>query len=267
MWQRTDDMVFIEEEKERHMEAQVEAAITKEAGLADAAADGVGDMVVEGGGDANNASAAAAVGLRGLESVKGGERLMETMDLVSAELKAMEQEEAKGADSFDGGGRSRSRRTANPILQNMHPLKFLMKTLAGIKAPDLEQALLVLPFHYVKRLFEQLVHVARDSTHLELCARVATFLLKVHFTQVTVTSELTPSLLTLQKVLTSRLGEYRLMIGANVAGLRIMHREVREDATAYFIDVEPTPPQVGVEKKDKKKNRNKRKEAKRKRDA
>ena len=189
---------------------------------------------------------------------------METMDLVSAELKAIEQEEAKWTNSGDGDDRSHTRRTANPILQNMHPLKFLMKTLAGIKAPDLEQALLVLPFHYVKRLFEQLVDVARESTNLELCARVATFLLKVHFTQVTVTSELTPTLLTLQKILTSRLGEYRLMIGANVAGLRIMHREVREDATAYFIDAEPGAPVMGAERKDRNK---KKKEAKRKRDA
>lgn len=35
VWERTEDMVFVDEEKERFMEAQIEASINKDAGLND----------------------------------------------------------------------------------------------------------------------------------------------------------------------------------------------------------------------------------------
>jgi len=226
VWQRTEDMVFVEEEKERYMESQVEASIAKEAGLADA----------EGGGPSAT--------LRSLESVKGGERLMECMDIVEAELKVLEgiAKRTEGVAKGDTHAAAAARRVANPVLLGMSPYKFLVHTLRQIKAPDMEQALLVLPFHYVNRLLAMLLQLAQRSLDLEQCARITVFLLRCHYAQISVTAELVPVLLDLKALLVTRLSEYRGLIGCNVAGLKIMHREVKEDASAYFVDFsEPVP--------------------------
>jgi U3 small nucleolar RNA-associated protein 12 len=219
-------MVFVEEEKERYMESVVETSIAKEAGLADA----------EGGGPSAT--------LRSLESVKGGERLMECMDIVEAELKVLDgiAERTQGMAKGNTVAAAAARRVKNPVLLGMSPYKFLVHTLRQIKAPDMEQALLVLPFHYVSRLLAMLLQLAHRSLDLEQCARITVFLLRCHYAQISVTAELVPVLLDLKALLVTRLSQYRGLIGSNVAGLKIMHREVKEDASAYFVDFsEPVP--------------------------
>lgn len=49
-----------------------------------------------------------------------------------------------------------------------------------IKTPELEQALLVLPFSQVESLANFLVRLLAAGLEVELCARCAVFLLKVH---------------------------------------------------------------------------------------
>lgn len=49
-----------------------------------------------------------------------------------------------------------------------------------IKAPELEQALLVLPFSQVETLAKFLVRLLAAGLEVELCARCAVFLLRVH---------------------------------------------------------------------------------------
>lgn len=49
-----------------------------------------------------------------------------------------------------------------------------------IKTPELEQALLVLPFSQVESLANFLVKLLAAGLEVELCARCAVFLLRVH---------------------------------------------------------------------------------------
>lgn len=49
-----------------------------------------------------------------------------------------------------------------------------------IKTPELEQALLVLPFSQVESLANFLVRLLAAGLEVELCARCAVFLLRVH---------------------------------------------------------------------------------------
>lgn len=49
-----------------------------------------------------------------------------------------------------------------------------------IKAPELEQALLVLPFSQVETIANFLVKLLAAGLEVELCARCAIFLLRVH---------------------------------------------------------------------------------------
>jgi hypothetical protein len=77
---------------------------------------------------------------------------------------------------------------------------------------------------------------------LEQCARITVFLLRCHYAQISVTAELVPVLLDLKALLVTRLSEYRGLIGSNVAGLKIMHKEVKDNASAFVVDFsEPVP--------------------------
>lgn len=49
-----------------------------------------------------------------------------------------------------------------------------------IKTPELEQALLVLPFSQVESMAKFLVRLLAAGLEVELCARCAVFLLRVH---------------------------------------------------------------------------------------
>ena len=142
----TDAYVYY---RERALEAKVdqsaETALNDEA--RDLAAAGNSGAVVT---SSNNSTAAAAAA--SIESVKGGEMLMAALDLVQTELPNFSETE----EETRGRGRAPAR---NPLLLGLTPYAYMMRSLRSVKAPDLEHALLVLPFHYVCRLIGVLIQV------------------------------------------------------------------------------------------------------------
>ena len=84
-----------------------------------------------------------------------------------------------------------------------------------------------------------LVELTRRNMDIELCARCAVFLIKVHNDQITASHTLISEISDLREIITNSLSEYRLIIGANVVGLRMMSRFVEGNRTAYFVDFEP----------------------------
>ena len=116
----------------------------------------------------SRAAEAMALGVasKSVESVKGGEMLMNALDLVEAELPNF-------GDSFDIASNSKDtnagtptavavnkgKQYRNPLLLGLSPYSYMIRALRLIKAPDLEQALLVLPFFYVTRLISMLIKV------------------------------------------------------------------------------------------------------------
>ena len=115
MWSRTEDMVFVEEERERHFEVQIESSMEKKE---------------------QHDAAAESGALPSIESLKGAERLLEALELAQKEISLAQQPGY----------------VASPLLLGQTPLKYIASTLKYIKASDLEQALLVLPFHLVQCL-------------------------------------------------------------------------------------------------------------------
>jgi U3 small nucleolar RNA-associated protein 12 len=109
---------------------------------------------------------------------------------------------------------------------NLTPLKYLQRQLRLIKQPDLEPALLTLPFHYVKRMLFLLVQLSRSGLDIELCCRCAVFLIVCHGSQITATTSLLPELLALRDMINSTIGAYRDLVGVNLAGLNFMQRSI-----------------------------------------
>lgn len=147
VWARTEDLVFVEEEKERALDAQVDSSLDKEK-----QDERVGEVSV--------------AALSSAESARGAELLMQAMDLVEEELALRAEQEAlaaskKESEKDEEQKKKKARKEeANPLLLGLSPLQYLQRALRMIKGPDLEPALLVLPMHYVKRLLSLLVLVS-----------------------------------------------------------------------------------------------------------
>ena len=96
VWERGDDLVFVEEERERAMEFEVDRAATgghstaasSSGGSGSAGGSGSGSGVAEGtvGSVEGDTSAGSSSSLASIDSVRGGEMLMDALDLVLTEL-------------------------------------------------------------------------------------------------------------------------------------------------------------------------------------
>ncbi len=241
IWKRSEDLVFIEEEKERMIEAQVDQSLdnNKEGGISSSAIAGTQTV---------------ATTLTSVESVRSGEMLMEAIDLVEAELVLQEEARAiaestkkQDGESSDGPKAKKKKVESNPLMLGLSPYQYLQRALRMIKSPDLEPALLVLPFHYVKRFISLLVKLSKTGLDIELCCKCAVFLLLTHQLQVSTTATLLPELLALKEVLRSCMNGYRELIGTNNAGLVYVQRliETEDDEKTALVELMQKGDKIG----------------------
>ena len=77
---------------------------------------------------------------------------------------------------------------SNPLLLGLEPARYLLWVLRSINVADIEQAVMILPLSKVERLIYYLVHLMKNNLAVELCCKLAVFLVKVHQKQVRVKS-------------------------------------------------------------------------------
>ncbi len=171
VWERTKDMVFLEEERglelerrfdrtDGHMEQATEELLRKKSANDD-------DDEVE-------PQSEAAV-RQSVLSIAAGDRILAAIELADQELKTIASfRKSQGA----------TERSPNPLLLGMDTTAYVLWVLKSIKHAELEQSLLVLPVEYVSRLLYYLVALLRKGQGIEICSRVAVFLVKAHQYQV-----------------------------------------------------------------------------------
>ncbi len=220
LWERGEDLVFVEEERERAIEALTEKA--------------AGEDIISPENTATYQDTAPTATLKSVESVRSGELLMEAVEIVEAEISDIEQHSFKAAS---GNHVRLARRVPDVRLLGLEPMAYLLRCLRLIKQPDLEQALLVLPFHFVVRLLRLLIEMCQHARYdVELSCRCAIFLLRCHFQQIVSARALIPEIQALKDAVRMNMGSLRELVGINLAGLRHMKRSHDEDNTK-FIDV------------------------------
>ncbi|CAI5738910.1 unnamed protein product [Hyaloperonospora brassicae] len=270
---RTEDQVFIEEEKEKEMEQLFEDELTSSSTSKGPA---LGKEKGEAGEEAHDASASAAK--RTIESVRAGESLMEAIDLAEAELEAIADfarvqkkklreaaaaakkrkqekkkivEEAKAGvlpateDKKEDGCAESSKlkkasRPPNMLLLGYSPLKYVLHTLRRIRPHDMEEALIVLPFDYVERVIRLLLQLISSHLEVEFCCRILLFLLKLHNSAICARVGLFNELELLWQRLRSQLVENKSRIGFNLAGLKYLKRMVDEERTGFVQEIAAT---------------------------
>jgi len=235
VWERGEDLVFVEEERERQLESLVAKTLEGQGKAEDDGA--VGEAGV------------THAGVKTIDSVKGGELIMEALDLAEAEIASWEAAQA--------GVKAGRKVVYQPsvLLQNQTPYKYMLRRLRMVKAPDLEQALLVLPFHYVTRLISMLLQLALRGLDIEMCSRCCVFLLRCHFSQIVSTQSLLEEIAALEDIVRDSVGDFRSMVGTNAAGLKVMARQEDERKSAFKFgepDPEPEPKKKEGRQKNKK---------------
>lgn len=177
VWERTKDIVFVEEEKERYLEMSFDKVDSKlEASTSNILDKDNGDEEVR----EDQPQSEAAV-RKSLLSVSAGDRILEAIEMADKETKDM-----LGFRKLNGQS---AERRPNLMMMSMDPPTYVLWVLKSIKNTELEQSLLVLPLSHVERLIYYLLKLLEAGNGVEICSRVAIFLAKYHQNQVSVSAK------------------------------------------------------------------------------
>ncbi|KAL3894860.1 MAG: hypothetical protein SGPRY_013689 [Prymnesium sp.] len=190
---------------------------------------------------------ASSAGRRNIDSVKGAERLLEAMKVLEEDEErsreyhlACEQWEQRAAAAARVGEAppKRPQLVPNMMLLNMQPGPYLLHALSSVRAAELEQALLLLPFDAVEKLLTRLQALIDTAPQIELMARCVLFLLKVHHKTVVAHGSMIELLHRLDSSLRARLEREQSVIGYNMAAMRHIRAALElKGATPFFEEV------------------------------
>ncbi|RPD67061.1 WD40 repeat-like protein [Lentinus tigrinus ALCF2SS1-7] len=242
VWEKLDEPLFLEEERERELEALYEGGIADSLNQADAP---IGSGV-PGAEPTDAAAETTGVSKQTTETLMAGERIMEALELADNEIEAFrEYEEAKRKGGLAATVAPPPR---NPVLAayDVEPEEYVLKVVQRVPGTALYDALLVLPFGKVVSLMRYLNIWAQREWNIVLTSRIIFFLLKTHHHQIVANRVMRTALIPLRRNLREGLRRQKETIGYNLAALRFIQRQNDARRTAEFFeqDEELTEEQV-----------------------
>eukprot|EP00727_Mastigamoeba_balamuthi_P004571 m51a1_g14111 hypothetical protein (962) ;mRNA; f:124163-127631 len=227
VWERTDEQLFLDEEKEKELDTQFEATLEEQADFA-----------------ARNDPArpeSEAAARKTLATIRSGEALLEALEMAQEEDAKAEvyRRECEARAELEDGEAAPARPEANPEMLGLSPAEYVLKRLAAIPSSHMDQALLLLPFHQAAALLGYLARLVAAGRRVELCAQCACFVLRVHHAQVVNSGELAEVVDRLWRASSRQLEQRRDTVGYNLAAMRFMQQQLEaESGTRFFDDVE-----------------------------
>jgi U3 small nucleolar RNA-associated protein 12 len=163
IWVRTDEPLFLEEEREKEMEETYEQELVGN--------ENDGDEDEEGVDRAGKAT---------MESLKAGERIIEAVELCQREW-----ERKAEYDQLVARGQNPPPPMVEPLLNalQVNGEQYLLDTIAKVKSAELEDALLVLPLSHVVHIFKCIQIWCKRRVQIPLICRITTFLTQTHHRQ------------------------------------------------------------------------------------
>ncbi|GAB9472776.1 Wd repeat-containing protein 3 [Globisporangium polare] len=247
---RTEDQVFLEEEREKEMEQLFEDELSSGNNNK---APALGKEKGADGEDADTQGASASAAKRTIESVKAGESLMEAIELAESELAAIaDYERLKAKKLKEAASKKQTTkeddkdakptialapRTPNILLLGYSPLKYLLNALRRVRPHEMEEALIVLPFESVEKLIALLLQLISSHLEVEFCCHVLLFLLKLHHSAICARKQLFNELELLWQRLRQQLVEKKNRIGFNVAGMKYLKRQIDDERTGFVQEI------------------------------
>ncbi|KAF2750703.1 WD40 repeat-like protein [Sporormia fimetaria CBS 119925] len=222
VWSRSDEPIFLEEERERELEELYENTLA--ATLED-----------DEGLDGQSAEAVAA-SKQTMTTLTAGERIAEALELGLADLEVVREWEEQRRTNPNLAPPQR-----NPLflaLGNISAERHVLNVLAKIPAAQLHDALLVLPFSALPSLFTFISIWVQRQWNTTLTCRVLFFMLKTHQKQIVASRELKVMLEGMRQDLRKMLGGMKDLIGFNMAAMRFVGERIDDAAIVRLEDVE-----------------------------
>lgn len=115
---------------------------------------------------------------------------------------------------------------------------YLLSTIGRIRASDLEESLLILPFSSVCEILEKLPQLAsKRQDQTELICKVVLFLFRIHHKSIVSNQILLPSIQKLIKNLETSIVDLRDMVGKNYHAMGLLQRRIEDkDSVELFKD-------------------------------
>jgi U3 small nucleolar RNA-associated protein 12 len=113
---------------------------------------------------------------KSVTSVAGGDRIMEAIERADQEMKDI--------STFRKAHGPEKKRSPNMMMLGLEPAPYILWVLRTIKSAEIEQSLILLTLRHIERLMYYLIVLLKAGQGIELCSRVAVFLVKAHQNQV-----------------------------------------------------------------------------------
>jgi U3 small nucleolar RNA-associated protein 12 len=176
VWERTKDIVFLEEERERELEQVFDKVSNREDGGTANILGRKGEAEDDEIDRAEDEPQSEAAVKKSVMSVSSGDRIMEALERADQELAAITSSRNRSGDAKP--------RQPSPLLLGLEPAQYVLWILRSVKSAELEQSLLVLPLGHLERLVYYIIVLLKSGRGVELCSRVAVFMVKTHQNQV-----------------------------------------------------------------------------------
>lgn len=226
VWEKTDEPLFLEEERERELEAAHDAALADDLNRAD------------GGGDDDDDAEAEAVQKQTAETLMAGERIMDALEVADADRTQREEYEAEVERLGSAAGIPEPTPHAELTARGVTADEHVYLTLAKIPAAHMEDALLVLPFRQVVSLLHYLDAWAIADRDIILTARLLHFLVRTHHAQIVANRVMRTQLVALRQHVRAALARHRERMGYNLAALKFLRARYEGERTAGILEEE-----------------------------
>ncbi|KAI0750905.1 WD-repeat-containing protein [Daedaleopsis nitida] len=235
VWEKLDEPLFLEEERERELEALYEAGVADTLNRVDAP---IGSGAPGADPSAPDGAETAAVSKQTTETLMAGERIMEALELADTELETFrEYEEARRKGGL-AATVAPPPRNAVLAAYDVEPEEYVLRVVQKVPGTALYDALLVLPFGKVVSLMRYLNIWAQREWNIALTSRIIFFLLKTHHHQIVANRVMRTALIPLRRNLREGLRRQKETIGYNLAALRFIQRQNDARRTAEFYEQE-----------------------------
>lgn len=238
VWSATNDQVFLEEEREKEMDELYENELLESMDPEDATAPDVEETE----------DGATKVSKQSMETLKAGEKLMEALDIGLEDVEAVEEYELQLAQfkSKKTGVMMPQKPTPSSILLafNVTGHEYVLNTVLKIRAAQLEDALLVLPFSYTLKLLRFIdiwtneLNISRNIVNIAVICKILFFVVKVNAKELISQrdAKLKNHLIRVKAQLRGELLRASKQLGYNTQGLKFQKAQWKLNHEAEFID-------------------------------
>lgn len=214
VWNRSDEQLFLEEERENQMEEMLEASM------------------LTGNSHEEMAEQSEEVGTatkKSLDTLRATEKLADSIDAADEEAEKWEiYEEAKRS-----GVPGVFEPTPGPYFQTVArgktPAELVLMTFSQIPAIELEMALLSLPFTHIKSLFKYISTWMKGNMNIGLSSRILSCLIRLYFTQLVADTKIRVNLEEICRIQKEKLTEFRDLLGLNAKMMKIHLKHYEAD--------------------------------------